>query len=371
MRILQVVKLLSPDGDYGGPARVALNQCAELARRGHAVTLAAAARGFEELPTESPGGVRLQAFPARTVIPGTGVPGVGAPALGRWFRRHRDQFDIVHVHLGREFVVMPLAAAARRFRVPYVVQTHGMVTSTTHPLAPVVDAVWTRRVLRDAGAVLYLTARERAQLREVGRSSLRLTQLDNGVPDYPRANPAALPEVLFVARLHERKRPVDFVKMAIALLHGGVDADFTLIGPDDGQAGRVREAIGDHPRIRWEGPISPAAIADRLAAATVYVLPAVREPYPMAVLEAMSVGLPVVVCDDCGLAPLIAATGSGLVSAPSVAALAAAVGSLLGDASAAAGMGRRGRRTVRNQLSMEAVGDRLVRTYTAVIDGAR
>jgi glycosyltransferase involved in cell wall biosynthesis len=370
MRILQVVKLLSPDGAYGGPARVAVNQCAELARRGHAVTLAAAVRGFEELPTETQG-VRLQAFPARTVIPATGVAGVGAVGLSRWFRQHRDHFDIVHVHLARELVVMPLAAAARRLRLPYVVQTHGMVRPTQHPFAPIVDAGWTRRVLRDAGAVLYLTVQEREQLREVALAPLRLTQLGNGVPDYPAARSTAPPEVVFLARLHERKRPVDFVRMAIALLDSGVDAWFTLIGPDDGEAARVLEAIGDRPRIRWQGPIAPIAVADRLAAASIYVLPAVQEPYPMAVLEAMSVGLPVVVCDDCGLAPLIAETGSGLVSAPTMAALTAAVGALLADSSAAAEMGHRGRRTVRGELSMNAIGDRLLETYTAVLYGAR
>jgi hypothetical protein len=53
MRVLQVVALISPDGSYGGPARVALNQSAELVKRGHEVTLAAATRGFRVPPSTS------------------------------------------------------------------------------------------------------------------------------------------------------------------------------------------------------------------------------------------------------------------------------------------------------------------------------
>src|SRR5437867_204758 len=55
MRILQVVTLLSPDGAYGGVARVALNQSAELIGRGHDVTVAAATRGYEVVPEELDG----------------------------------------------------------------------------------------------------------------------------------------------------------------------------------------------------------------------------------------------------------------------------------------------------------------------------
>ena len=144
MRILQVVTLLSPDGAYGGPARVALNQGAELINRGHDVIVAAAARGYPDLPTES-NGVPLRLFAARRLVPGTGFAGLGAPALNRWFGRNRTDFDVVHIHFGRDLVVLPVAAAARRHKIPYVLQTHGMVTPSDHPLAPALDALWTRK----------------------------------------------------------------------------------------------------------------------------------------------------------------------------------------------------------------------------------
>lgn len=360
MRILQVVSLLSPDGAFGGPARVALNQCAELIRQGHDVVLAAGTRGYDRSTSEI-GGVPVRLFDVRTVLPGMGFPGMAAPGLARWVRAHARDFDVVHIHFGRDLMVLPVAVIARRRRLPYVLQTHGMVIPSTHPFARPLDAVWTRRLLAGAAAVLYLTETERRQLGEVARAAVNLAELPNGVPGYPpRVQGSGPPEVLFLARLDARKRPMLFVEMAGRLLAGGVDARFALVGPDEGECRTVLDLIGNDDRIRWEGPIRPDAVPGRLARASVYVLPSASEPYPMAVLEAMSVGLPVVVCDDCGLAPMVAATGGGIVTRGNPAALADAVTTVLADLS---GYGRRAREAAATGFSMAAVGERLLAVY--------
>jgi glycosyltransferase involved in cell wall biosynthesis len=364
MRILQVVALLGPDGAYGGPARVALNQSAELIRRGHDVTVAAGTQGYP-VSTRELNGVPVRLFSARTLLPGTGFPGMGAPGLARWFRSSGASFDAVHIHFGRDLVVLPVAAAARRRRIPYVLQTHGMVVPSHHPLAGPLDTVWTRKLLRDAQAVLYLTEQEREQLREVGRTQLRLVPVGNGVPDYPTAGHRPRPpEVLFVARMHARKRPLVFVDMAKTLLSEGLDARFTLVGPDEGEGAALRAALDSDPRISWEGALTPAAIPQRMAAASVYVLPSVREPYPMTVLEAMSVGLPVVVSADCGLAPLVQRARCGIVTNGEMPAFVAAVKSILADRLLAQAMGERARDTARSDFGMRAIGDRLIHVYT-------
>jgi glycosyltransferase involved in cell wall biosynthesis len=371
MRILQVVTLISPDGAYGGPARVALNQSAELIEQGHEVTVASTTRGYRVMPTVLDG-VPVKLFPARTLVPGTGFAGMGSPAMTAWFRRNRKSFDIVHIHLARELAVLPMAVAARRYKLPYVLQTHGMVVPSKHPFAPPLDALWTRKVLRDAGVVFYLTPGERDELLEVAGPFLRLAQLGNGVPDYPAAaQDPGLPEVLFAARMHPRKRPIAFVEMAKALLNSGIDARFALVGPDEGEGAALREALKGDSRISWEGALPPAAVPGRMASASLYVLPSVREPYPMSVLEAMSVGLPVIVSSDCGLAQLVERTDSGLVTDPKVPALATAVESILADPTLARAMGERGRNTVRSEFGMRAIGDRLVNAYTDVIESNR
>ncbi|MGW0042405.1 glycosyltransferase [Rhodococcus sp. NPDC003348] len=376
MRILQVVTLVSPDGAYGGPAKVALNQTAGLRRSGTEALVAAATRGYRTVPSEV-AGVPVRLFRSRTIVPGTGFAGLVAPGLYGWFRRHRAEFDVIHIHFGRDLVVLPIAAAARRHRVPYTLQTHGMVEPSDHPLARPLDSMWTRKLLRDASAVFYLTPDERDQLVAVGGDGLRLTHLHNGVPSCPhghtarqRAPDTATPEVLFAARLHPRKGPVTFVRLARMLLDEGVQARFALVGPDQGEGPAVRAAIGEERRVVWEGPLDSTEVLARMAAASVFVLPSVREPYPMGVLEAMSVGLPVVVSDDCGLAATITRAGCGIVAAPTVEAMAAAVRALLADQRRAWEMGERGRSISGAEFGMDGVVAQLSTTYSDLV-GAR
>lgn len=366
MKILGVVTLVSPLGEYGGPTRVAINQLLALQERGHQVVLAAAQRGFDgHVPTELDG-VPARLFAARTILPGTGFAGLGSPELWRAVHRHAREFDVVHVHAARDLVTLPSAIIALRRGVPIVVQTHGMIDETTNPLAVPLDLALTRPVLRRARLVAYLTSRERASLQVVSRGEARLEELANGVPLEAAAVAAGPARVLFLARLAPRKHPVSFVEAAARVAPEFPDADFALVGPDEGEGASVLKAIassGEADRIRWEGPIAMSEAAERMRQATLYALPSVDEPYPMSVLEAMSVGLPVVVTDTCGLAPFVRDHDAGIVTDDTVESLADALRTLLADPDLAAAMGARGRDAVRSERSMTAIAERLEALY--------
>jgi glycosyltransferase involved in cell wall biosynthesis len=369
VRVLHVVTLLSPDGAFGGPVRVAENQAAALRARGHEVRIVSTHRGYDGSPPTALGDVPLELFPVRSLVPGTGFSGMSSPALLRWLRRQLPAIDLVPVHLARDLVTLPAAEVVRRAGVPYVVQPHGMVVQSSHPLAGPLDRLLVRRVLSGASAVLHLTPEERTGLRAVADDDLPLVLLGNGVPDVePAPVPPGRPEVLFCARLQERKRPVLFARTTRALLADGVDASFVLVGPDEGEAAAVEAevaAVGDPGRLRWEGPLAPSATLARMARASLVVLPSVHEPYPMTVLEAMSVGRPVVVTDTCGLAPAVQEHGCGAVVDDSPAALQAAVRRLLENPQERAEAGRRAAVAAREHFSMSAVADALEGLYAA------
>jgi Glycosyltransferase len=366
MRILSVVTLISPHGEYGGPVRVALNQARELIALGHDVVLAGAVRGFDGPPPRDLEGVPVSLYPARTLVPGAGFAGLAAPGLYRALPRLTRDIDVMHVHLARDLVTLPAADWARRHGVPYVVQTHGMIDESNNPLARPLDAAVTRRVLRGARRVFYLTERERRDLTAVAGATLAFQELANGVP-LPFAPDVARdssPEVLYLARLARRKRPLEFVRMAQIVAAEFPATTFRLVGPDEGEADAVeRLAFEGHADVLWEGPIAPEAVIARMARSSIYVLPAVDEPYPMSVLEAMSLGLPVVITESCGLASLVREAGSGIVVDGSTESLAHAVIRLLRDPDEAAQMGAAGVTLTRERLAMSAVAETLQKAY--------
>ncbi|MDT5234266.1 MAG: hypothetical protein QOF47_253 [Mycobacterium sp.] len=367
MNVLQVLTLVTPDGAYGGPARVAFNQASEIRAQGHSVTIAGGCRGYRR-PPDTLYGTSVQLFRARRIVPFTGAAGIAAPSAIYWIFKNRRNIDVVHVHLGRDLVSMPAAFLALRLKKRLIVQTHGMIVKSRHPIAPALDRLFTRPILRRADVVLYITARERDDLLEV-EADIAAQALPNGVPPSP---PLATPsdgvvEVLYLARLHERKRPALFVETAREILTEGIDARFTLVGPDEGEGSKVRDAIsrGDDfaKSIKWEGSLPPEETADRMAQASIYVLPSVDEPFSMSVLEAMAIGLPVVITESCGLADTVRASGCGIVVDHSQKSLTGAVRRLIEDSALREEMGDAGRKTARENFSMDAIGRTLLTAY--------
>ncbi|MFJ5805572.1 glycosyltransferase [Streptomyces sp. NPDC093093] len=375
MRVLHAVTLHSPSHAFGGPVRVALNLAKGLRARGHEARLLALGEGFPDPWPTSVEGVPAKLFPARRLLP-LGFSGMTSPALLASAGRLVRDADVVHVHLARDLVTLPVALAALRARKPLVLQTHGMVDPSGKLLAKVLDAVAVRRVLRGADAVLYLTPHEREGLDAVvGAPALAsAVRLVNGTPaQEERPAPSGAPRVLYSARLQARKRPVDFVDAAPAVLAVHPDAEFVVAGPDEGERDAVRAriaALGLGDRFTVPGALSSAEVLTELRRAHVYVLPSVEEPFPMSVLEALSVGVPPVVTHSNGLARDIAAAGAGRAVDPGPAGVAEAILALL-DPAANAAASVAARKLATESFSMDAVLDTLLPVYEAAAGRAR
>ena len=370
MRVAHVVTQVSADGAFGGPLSVARGQAVELARRGHDVTVLAGWDGSGTVDTEG-SAVKVQLFRTRRVVGRAGFSGLVAPGLSRVLR-HGDPFDVVHLHQGRDLVTLAAGTTLRRRNLPYVIQTHGMVMPDDRLKARLADALVTRRLLAGAGAVLALTEVERAGLRHLVGPSVQIRLFPNGVTARSgigaKARVNAVPDVLFCARLHPRKRVAAFVGLAAELARRGVDATFSVVGSDAGDLKVLRDeaarldVVG---RISYEGALSPDAVGPRLRRADVYVLPSVDEPFPMTVLEAMSEATPVVITRSCAIAEDLEARGAASVTDGTVTDLADAVERLLSDSTASTAQSLAGRAAVRDAYSIKAVVDELERVYDA------
>jgi starch synthase len=99
-----------------------------------------------------------------------------------------------------------------------------------------------------------------------------------------------------------------------------------------------------------------------LSAADVYAFPSRQEGFPVAPIEAMACGLPMVAADAPGIPDILEggeASGGLVVPRDNAVDLALALGRLLEDKAWGRELGRRARRRVESCFSLEAVGRQL------------
>ncbi|HZB98327.1 MAG TPA: glycosyltransferase family 4 protein [Candidatus Sulfotelmatobacter sp.] len=111
-------------------------------------------------------------------------------------------------------------------------------------------------------------------------------------------------------------------------------------GPPDGAAGRGN--------VEFLGTVSDERLRELYSSALCVVAPALQEDYGITAVEAMSFGVPLIVCrDGGGLTALVENGVNGMVVEPSGRAIAAAVEALCNDPDMARRLGVQGRETAR------------------------
>jgi glycosyltransferase involved in cell wall biosynthesis len=129
----------------------------------------------------------------------------------------------------------------------------------------------------------------------------------------------------------------------------------------------VRSAVergrGD---VTFLGSLPPAGVRAQLATSSLFILPSHEEGQPIAILEAMAAGLPVVVT-TIGANPDVVRDGVDgfLVPPRDPAALADAVGRLVGDPALRARMGASARQRAHQHFDRGVLRRRLLDEYAA------
>ncbi|MFZ5829037.1 MAG: glycosyltransferase family 4 protein [Planctomycetota bacterium] len=172
----------------------------------------------------------------------------------------------------------------------------------------------------------------------------------------------------FVGLHSARKGVLDFVEAARLVLQSHPQARFVMVGRNGGLAAEARRRVHRHgigKAVRMLGERND--VATILAASDLFVLPALADPLPVAVLEAMSLALPVVATRSGGCEEMVVDGETGyLTPVRDPAALAAAVGRLAGDPAARLRMGALGCRRFQDCFRFE----RYVRRFQEVFAGA-
>ncbi|MGB7022489.1 MAG: glycosyltransferase [Candidatus Acidiferrales bacterium] len=360
MRILKTVQAYYPFQEKGGPVVKVRAIALGLAHRGHSVTVLTADFGFQ--PSLAP------AMTAEKCRWGWCAEEQGVQAI---FLRSRGRYraltfnpdvikycsaslakhDVVHIYGLYDLFGPAVAFFCRRHPIPYVVEPMGMFRPIVRNfrMKKLYHVLLGNRLLRGAHRVIATSEQEKQELVTGGIDSSRVVVRRNGI-DVPVSLPPVgtfrekwtiSPHariVLFLGRLVTKKSP-DLLLEAFALwrrdtLHAA-DSVLVLAGPEDGEGYVARlkslaAASGIADNVLFTGPLYDDAKWAAYQDADVFVLPSQNENFGNSAAEAMACGTPVIVTDQCGIAPIVDGR-AGLVVPHDARAIAAALKKLLND----------------------------------------
>jgi len=362
----------------GGVARAVLDICSLLATRGHDVTLLTV-EGMD-VPADWESGAKN--LPRVVTIP--------APSFFRGVSPEVDRVlheaSVLHMHTPWDLSNLWLARRAGQLKIPYIVSVHGMLDEWS------VRQRWLKKWLYLAlagrrflagAALIHCTAT--AELRQIKRFIRRGSGMvlpyvidlsayaapadpDQAFREFPELCRDAS-RLLFLGRLHPKKRPDILIEAAAKLKKSGHTCQLILAGPGDQtyvaalQQLAVQYDIAD--MVLFPGMIHGCTKTSMYLAADVFVLPTSQENFGIVLIEAMASGMPVVTTFGVDIWEEIQ-SGGAIIVEQDVDQIAAAIRSLISDIPTAKQRGQKGREWVFRELNADRVIDTYEKMYRDV-----
>lgn len=383
MRILHIAPYLAPI--YGGVTRSVESLIPALGKEGVTVDLiSTVAAGPGVLPVPVDKWMEVENHRRKYFSCSHRNDLVWSASLLKWVVTCGREYDLIHAHTLFSPLISSVATLARARGIPYVMTPHGMLD----PWALQYKGnrkrpywfLWERGLMRNAVFVHGLHSEEENQLRRQGVET-EVVVASNGIPE--ESDPAVgRPEILFehfpglrgkrlilfLSRI-DPKKGIDllipaFVKVQVKF----PDAHLVLAGPDTiGYREKLEPLLpsqGVHFLGMLEGDLKRAAFA----AADCFILPSYSEGFSMAILEALTAGLPTLLSAECHFPEAVSAEMAREVPLE-ISGIAAGLERILGDPEESRRMGENASKWVREHYTWRAAAQKLIRGYSRAVRG--
>jgi len=248
-----------------------------------------------------------------------------SPRLWHWLHENASRFDGMIMNGIWSFPGWAVRQSARRAETPYGVFVHGALDpwfNRKYPLKYLKKRVYwpmQRAILRDAAVVFFTTDVER----DLAASSFRgatwngmvvpygindptMSWTDSGavIEDFYQKVPKLRDRrfLLFMARIHEKKGCDLLLEAFARIVSLAPDVDLVMAGPDqEGMEAGLKDLANRHgigERVHWPGMIAGPLKWGALLSCDALVLPSHQENFGISVVEALSVGRPVLISNQ-------------------------------------------------------------------------
>jgi poly(glycerol-phosphate) alpha-glucosyltransferase len=318
----------------------------------------------------------FEEIPVLIAEPGLHPLVTGAHVLAGLIRR--VQPDVLHLHGIWGPASRAASLSSRQVGCQVVISPHGMLEPWALERSRWKKQLawwgWMGRALERSAMLHALCEEEQSSLRHL-LPGARTVVIPNGV-DLPARQEIEHSQdriVLFLGRLHPKKGIRELIQ-GWALSSGVRDAGWQLViaGWDDGDHEAVLrslvENLGLAANVTFAGPVYGQGKRDLLRRAGAFALTSFSEGLPMAVLEAWSFGVPILMTDACHLGEGFE-VGAAVRVEPQPREIAEGLDRLLGFSDAErTNMGVRGRELVERRFNWLVIGRQMAEMYNGLVE---
>ncbi len=294
-------------------------------------------------------------------------------------------FDIVAIHDMWHPFLARAALCAQSLQIPYCLSPRGALNewslSQKRTKKVVALAILWRRLIQKAAFLHALNAGERDQLAALNLND-SLIVAPNGVFSEEDTESSEISTllgrfisksvrryVIFLSRLHHKKG-LDILIPAFKKVSSRIkDVGLVIAGPDEGSEAYTRKLVTElrlNELVHFPGPLFGRNKYAALSGACLFCLPSRDEGFSMAIIEAMSAGLPVLISDRCNF-PEVEVTNSGSIVPLDMDALADQMIKMLSDPKALIEIGNNAKRTVHLNYTWQRVAQKLTGEYSKLL----
>ncbi len=366
----------------GGPGVSVASMAGRLAGNGWKVTVLTTDQGMSEGLVPFAESVELKVFP---LSGGLDTRLLRSSELIEWLERNITRFDIVDIQGIWSFITVGVARVCRRRGIAYVVTPRGQAAKWDFGKGPLRKRIfawlWLLKAWKGASAYRFLSKQEKEDCWLPGKErGVIVSNWLEPILEVPDASlvdmrrrmriAAEAQAILFLGRLDPQKGVLELLDAFEQLCHREESSVLLLVGPGRGAyAERVRSKVASmacSENVRLPGPVYGFEKEALLRSVAAFATLSKSEGLPMAVLEALRNGVPVVVTPGANV-PEVEEYGAGfIVNDPAEAA--ERLGEIIRDAGLRARMGENARKLFQDRFSPDSVSPQLVALYRKICD---
>jgi len=383
MKVLQVVPSLAPE--WGGPVKVVNELAGALEVIGVSSEIISAQGRRVGNPETVTNDIPIHLFETG---PLARLWTAHTPGLKKTLARKIPDFDLVHIQELWHYPGYIASKIARSRNVPYIVTIHGELNEWNLQQKRLKKQIYMtaiqRGILQKSAALHAITQAESNRIRQL-EIETPVAMIPNGIhteefenlPDrsqfvsrYPELENRLI--VLFLGRI-QQKKGLDILAQAFGnLVRTRHDVRLVVAGPDEDntltEIKTILKSQGALEKAVFPGMLTGEQKLEALSAADIFALTSYSEGFSVALLEALSAGLPLVITDECNF-PEVGDSRAGFVVRPNDSETASALMSLLDSADLRREMSENARRLVRSNYTWERIAEKMFTLYENVIAG--